>query len=80
MLTTAYVARRVTYALANDNLVMRDTSPTAQTSDQTFTGYQTTQWVRWFYQGNATEALDGLNYQPRRATRRPRRAVASPGQ
>jgi len=64
VLTTAYVARRVNYALANDNLVLRDTSPASEDGQNTFEGRQTSQWVRWSYRGNATEALDDINSQP----------------
>jgi hypothetical protein len=64
VLTTAYVVRRVTNALANDNLVARDTSPASEDGQTTFEGRQTSRWVRWFYRGNGDEALDDINSQP----------------
>jgi hypothetical protein len=65
VLTTAYVVQRVSNALANDNLVMRDTIPATEDGRPLYIeGRQELQWVGWSYQGNATQTMEGVNSQP----------------
>jgi hypothetical protein len=66
VLTTANVVRRVSFALANDNLVMRESSSTSADGGPTYCctspgGQLTTQYVTWLYQGHISDYLYGVN-------------------
>lgn len=64
-LTTSYVVQRVSDALANDHLVMRETNPASEgRQPNSFEGRQTSQYVGWYYQGHASLTLYDINSQP----------------
>ena len=65
-LTTAYVVRQVSDALADDDLVLRDTRSASGPEGQPtyYDGQQSTQFVTWYYQGHISEYLYGLHSQP----------------
>jgi hypothetical protein len=60
MLTTAYVVRRVSDALANHNLVLRDT----RFAGGNYDGQPSSDFVTWIYQGHISEYLYGTNSKP----------------
>jgi hypothetical protein len=68
-LTTAYVVRQVSDALANDNMVMRATRSASAGGHPTYCctspgGQLSTQYVTWVYQGRISYFLYGLHSQP----------------